>query len=352
MAKKKKRNLGLPPGSIIFTGNKKVEKVQVHYLKYNEHVLEESVLDNRSTFVLPRSEPELVQWYDVRGLHDTKLIEQIGKAFKVHPLVMEDIADIYQRPKVDEYPDGIFVTLKALNFRKKERRFFVEEVALYLGPGFLISFQEKSDDLFVLLRQRLINSMGRIRKKGADYLLYALIDLIIDQYFATLEEVEDVIEALEQQIIDDQTPEYRAQMYELRQELSTIRKTIIPLRDLTNSLLKIENGLIQEHTEVFLRDLKDQVFQVVDLLESYKDNLLSLQDLYISELSFKMNGVMKLLTIMSTIFIPLTFLSGIYGMNFVYMPELAWKYSYFVLLGTMGLMVVLMIWYFKKQKWL
>jgi len=347
-----KKKIGLPPGSIVFTGDRKVEQIHLHYLQYNEQEIEDQAIDNETITDFHQPVEEYIQWYDVRGLHDTALIEEIGTIFKVHPLALEDIADTYQRPKLDEYEKGIFITLKAFSFDRTLRKVKLEQVAFYLGEGYLLTFQEDSTDLFEGIRVRLKNGRGRIRKRGADYLLYALIDTIIDQYYIALEQVEQVVEEIEQDIIERQSRENRTKIYDLKQEMLLIRKTTIPLRELSNQLMDTENELIHENTEPYLRDLRDHIIQTLDLIETYRENLNSLQDLHLSELSFQMNTVMQVLAIVSTIFIPLTFLAGIYGMNFEYMPELKWKYSYFVLLTVMAVLFILMLWFFRRKKWL
>ncbi|MEM8525251.1 MAG: magnesium/cobalt transporter CorA [Bacteroidota bacterium] len=347
-----KKKVGLPPGSVVFTGDRKVEKIHLHYLQYNEQEIEEQTVDSETITSFHQPVEDYIQWYDIRGLHDTAIIEEIGKVFKVHPLALEDIADTYQRPKLDEYEEGVFITLKAFTFDKIQRKVKLEQVAFYLGEGYLLTFQEDATDLFEAIRARLKNGRGRIRKRGADYLLYALIDTVIDQYYIALEEVEQVVEEIERDIIERQSRENRTKIYDLKQEMLLIRKTTIPLRELSSQLMDTENELIHENTEPYLRDLRDHIIQTLDLIETYRENLNSLQDLHLSELSFQMNTVMQVLAIVSTIFIPLTFLAGIYGMNFEHMPELQWKYSYFVLLGTMAVLLVAMIWIFKRKKWL
>ncbi len=349
---KKRKKIGLPPGSVIFTGNRKVDKIIIHYLQYNETQLEEQQLDNQSIQGFHQPIDQFVQWYDFRGLHDTLLIEEIGKTFKVHPLALEDIADINQRPKVDEYNNGIFVTLKAITFDRREKVIRTEQVALYLGSGFVLSFQENETDLLLNIRNRLQKSAGRIRKRGADYLMYAILDSIVDQYYLLLDDVEEEIEGLEKSIIENHNPEIRSRLYHLKQEMLKLRKVVIPVRELIHQLTKSENELIVETTEFYLRDLRDHVMQTIDLIEASRDNLNSLQELFLSELSHRMNSVMNLLTIIASIFIPLTFLAGIYGMNFEYMPELKWKYSYFVLLTIMLILALLMVWYFRRKRWL
>ena len=351
-SKKSKKAIGLAPGTIVFTGSQKVEQIKIHYLAYNEQDMEFQDLDNQGIAKFHQADPNVTQWYDVRGLHDADLIAAIGQIFVVHPLALEDTVDTFQRPKVDEYEAQLFVTLKALSFSKEKKQLQAEHVSLLMGPDFILSFQEDADDLFYSVRSRLEKSNGRIRKRKSDYLLYALMDNIVDQYYLVLEAFEEEIEALEADIIAKADLNSRAAIYALRQELVDFRKMVYPLRELLKSILTMESEIIQENTLVFLRDLHDHVIQVLEINETYRDNLNGLQDLLLSELSFRTNNVMQVLTIVATIFIPLTFVAGIYGMNFDYMPELHWKYGYFVLLGIMLLAFVVMVIYFRRKKWL
>ncbi|GAB5552080.1 MAG: magnesium/cobalt transporter CorA [Saprospiraceae bacterium] len=350
--KKGKKSTGLAPGTIVFTGKRKVEQIKIHYLAYNEQEMNFQDLDNQELANFHQDDPNFIQWYDVRGLHDAELITAIGQIFKVHPLSLEDTVDTFQRPKVDEYEAQIFVTLKALSFSKAKKQLHTEHISLLLGSDFILSFQEDADDLFHSVRTRLEKSSGRIRKRKADYLLYALMDSIVDQYYLVLEALEDEMEALEADIIAHADLSSRSTIYALRQELVDFRKMVFPLRELLKTILTLENEIIQEPTMVYLRDLHDHVVQVLEINETYRDNLNGLQDLLLSELSFRTNSVMQVLTIVSTIFIPLTFLAGIYGMNFDHMPELHWRYGYFALLGVMLLVFVVMVIYFRRKKWL
>lgn len=352
MANSQNRRVGLPPGSIVFTGKQKVDRIQIHYTEYNVDECRASEVDNDSVndFHCPVS--EYVQWYDIRGLHDTDLIEQIGSIFEVHPLAMEDIADTTQRPKVDEYAGGLFIAAKAITFNPEKRKVQTEQVTFYLGDGYLLTFQENSDDLFSAVRQRIEKSGGRIRKSSASYLLYALLDYMVDQYFVALDGIEDVIEAMEARIYQDHNPEIRNELYHLKQQLMRTRKVMVPTRELFSKMISDENELLTETTQLYLRDLRDHQFQALELTDGYRDNINSLQDLYLSELSFKMNNVMQVLAIVSTIFIPLTFLAGIYGMNFKFMPKLDQPNGFYYLLGVMALVTIGMVIYFQRKGWL
>lgn len=351
MARTRKKT-GLPPGSVIFTGNQKVEKIQIHYLKYNAAQFEEETLDNHSDIVFHESAEHIVDWYDVRGLHDTSLIEQIGAVFKLHPLVLEDVADTQQRPKYEEYPLGIFLVFRALSFDKNKKKVIGEQIALYFRKGLTLTFQEDHTDIFANVRKRIHLGKGKIRQRGSDYLAYALADSMVDNYFLVLDQVEEEIEQLEDSLLTAPDSSSKADIHHLKKEVIRIRKTIAPLREAISRFSKSDSELIETSTNIFLRDLYDHTIQIMDVVDSYRDMLNGLQDLYISEISFKMNQVMQVLTIITTIFVPLSFLAGLYGMNFEYIPELNHPYGYFILLGVMLLISVSLLLWFKNKKWL
>jgi magnesium transporter len=348
---KRRKKIGLPPGSVIYTGNRKVEKIQIHYIQYDEKYLEEKELHNHGDIVFHKSPDEKVDWYDIRGIHDATLIEQIGRTFDIHSLILEDISDIHQRPKFEEYEKGIFIIIRALAFDKAKLKITTEQVALYFRNGFVVTFQETESDLFEPARKRIQSGKGRIRQRGADYLVYALVDVLVDNYFLVLEDIELEIESLEERVLETQDSGIKLKTHLLKKELLVIRKSIAPLREAIGRFSKTESPFVEEKTAVYIRDLYDHTIQVMDAVESFRDLLNSLQDLFISEVSFKMNQVMQVLTIVSTIFIPLTFLAGIYGMNFENIPELHWKYGYFILWGIMVTIFVGLLFFVKRKKW-
>lgn len=352
MAKKKKRNTGLPPGSVVFTGQRKVDKISIHYVQYNAERCRSVQLDNQSIQDFHRPVDDFVQWYDIRGLHDTALIGAFGEVFSVHPLAMEDIVDPGQRPKVDEYKGGILIAAKAIAFDTVTRKISLEQVSFYLGQGFLLTFQENEADLFTVIRQRIELSGGRIRESDADYLLYALLDYLVDQYVLSLDKIEEVLESMEAGIYAGATPDARSDLYELKQELNRLRKVMVPSRELFNKLVMGEPGLLTKQTLLYLRDLRDHQVQALETTEGYRDGIDSLQDLYLSELSFRMNNVMQVLAIVSTIFIPLTFLTGLYGMNFKHIPGQDHPAGFLLLLLAMGVITVGLAMFFRRKGWL
>lgn len=342
---------GLPPGSVIFSGHRKVEKINIHYLEYNESEINEQTVDNQTITDFHQPDERYIQWYDIRGLHDTILIEEMGRLFDVHPLVLEDVAGLELRPKFEEYDNGNFVTIVALRFDKKSCEVQKEQVALYFGDGFVLTFQERDEDLFHKVKQRLQAGYGKVRKRKADYLTYALLDAVTDRYYIVFDEIREAIDDLEAEVLSGANENVKSKIHGLKQELIAVRKAISPLREAVNRFAKSDSTLIDENTRLFLRDLYDHTIQVMDMLESFRDVLNSLQDLYLSEISYKMNQVMQVLTIITSVFVPLSFLTGLYGMNFKNMPELETQYGYFVLLGVMFLIFVGSMFYFKKKRW-
>ncbi|MDC7999376.1 magnesium/cobalt transporter CorA [Gilvibacter sediminis] len=352
MMSKSRKKIGLAPGTLVFTGNKKVDKVIIHQLSYNNEQLEQGELDSHNEHQIAPLDNKKVDWFDVRGMHDTELIAALGANFGMHPLTLENTVDIHQRPKFEEYEEGFFITLKALQFKAETREVIKEHLAIYVTDGAVISFQETETDLFAPVRERLERSSGRIRSRGADYLAFALMDVVVDHYYVVIEGFEEVINHLEEELTDNPSPQIKGEIHHLKKELLQLRKKVIPLREATSQFSKSEHKLIVDTTPLFVRDLYEHTVHVIDNLDSNRDLLNGLQDLYISELSFKMNKVMQLLTLVSTIFIPLTFLAGIYGMNFTNIPELHYQYGYFVLLGIMLVITIILIIFFRRKHWM
>ncbi|MEO1262925.1 MAG: magnesium/cobalt transporter CorA [Bacteroidota bacterium] len=350
---KKKRVLqqkvGLPPGTLVFTGERYLDTPNVTLIQYSEEAFHmEQKKDKKPAL----QDGFKVTWFDVRGVHDLNLMEKIGERFNIHALTLEDIVDIRQRPKFEAFKEGVFVTLRSFQFDQEKLELQTEQVSIYFGEHFVLSFQEDDDDLFIKVRERLKNKSGRIRQRGSDYLAYALIDSIVDSYFPMLDKIEEVMTDLEENILMNNDPKIKSKIHELKLQTLHLRKSVGPLREAINQFAKSESALIKEETLVFVRDLYDHIIQVLDLVETYRDLVSGLNDLYISELSFKMNSVMKVLTIITTIFVPLSFLAGLYGMNFDHMPELHWKAGYFILLGVMLVVAVGLLIIFKRKNWL
>jgi magnesium transporter len=281
-----------------------------------------------------------------------KVIEQLGKHFSLHPLLLEDILHTEQRPKMEDFGEYLFFVLKMLYLEEGRHEILAEQVSLILGSNFVISFQEREGDVFKYVRERIRNSKGRIRKVGADYLAYALIDAIVDNYFIILERLGETIEELEEELVTNPVSDTLQTIHHLKREMIFLRKSVWPLREVISALERGESPLIQESTGVYLRDLYDHTIQVIDSVETFRDMVSGILDIYLSSVSNKMNEVMKVLTIIATIFIPLTFIAGIYGMNFEYMPELSWRWGYPAVWFVICAIFITMLAYFKRRKWL
>jgi len=348
--KKVSRKTGLPPGTLIHVGKKGEEKVNISIIDYDEQHYQGKETENIED-CFPFKDKPTISWINIGGIHKIEIIEKIGKHFNLHPLLLEDILNTDQRPKIEDFDDYIFIVLKMLYYDEKEKEIISEQVSLIIGLNFVISFQEKEGDVFNPIRDRIRNAKGRIRKMGADYLAYALIDAIVDNYFIILEKIGEKIEGMEDELVANPTPETLQTIHNLKRDTIFLRKSVWPLREGINILERSESPLIQESTGIFLRDVYDHTIQVIDTIETFRDMVSGMLDIYLSSISNRMNEVMKVLTIIATIFIPLTFIAGIYGMNFKYMPELEWRWAYFGVLSVMLVVGILMIFYFRRRKW-
>ena len=342
----------MPPGAIRYTGNIKDVPVVVDYIEYNTEFCESESSTGRDSFYIHASDVSKVQWYDIRGLHDEQIIREISERFKMHPIAIEDAVDIHRRPTYVEYESGHFISLKALNFNREERKVERESLSLYFGEGFVISFQEKENDTLNSVRKRILEGKGRIRSRKSDYLAYAIVDMVVDNYFLVLDTIEEEIEVLEESISNTPESSNKSNIYELKRELVKVRKSVSPLREAINLFSRTESPLIEDRTNSFIRDVYDHTIHIIDNADSLRDILSGLQDLYISEISLRLNKTMQFLTIVTAIFVPISFLTGLYGMNFEYMPELKYHYGYFVLWGAMIVAVLAMLYYFRRNRWL
>jgi len=351
LIRKRSKKFGLPPGTPVFVGEKKVEKIKITIVDYDEDHLEEKEAKNIEE-CFPFKEKPTVTWINIDGLHEIEIIDKLGKYFDLHPLIIEDIVNTGQRPKMEDLENYIFFVLKMLYYDEKKDDITTEQVSLILGSNFVISFQERPGDVFDPVRERIRKSRGRIRKVGSDYLVYALIDAIVDHYFIVLEKLGEKIEYLEEELVTDPRPETLQAIHNLKRDNIFLRKSVWPLREVISGLERGESPLIEKSTEIYLRDVYDHTIQVIDTLETYRDMVSGMLDTYLSSVSNKMNEVMKVLTVIATIFIPLTFIAGVYGMNFEYMPELGWHWGYVMVWIIVLTITALMAFYFKTKKWL
>jgi len=351
LIRKRSKKFGLPPGTPVFVGEKKVEKIKITIVDYDEDHLEEKEAKTIEE-CFPFKEKPTVTWINIDGLHEIEIIDKLGKYFDLHPLIIEDIVNTGQRPKMEDLENYIFFVLKMLYYDEKKDDITTEQVSLILGSNFVISFQERPGDVFDPVRERIRKSRGRIRKVGSDYLVYALIDAIVDHYFIVLEKLGEKIEYLEEELVTDPRPETLQAIHNLKRDNIFLRKSVWPLREVISGLERGESPLIEKSTEIYLRDVYDHTIQVIDTLETYRDMVSGMLDTYLSSVSNKMNEVMKVLTVIATIFIPLTFIAGVYGMNFEYMPELGWHWGYVMVWIIVLTITALMAFYFKTKKWL
>jgi magnesium transporter len=351
LIKRSSKKAGSAPGTLVFVGEKKVEKVTFKIIDYDADNLQETEVTSIEECLAYR-EKKSVTWINISGLHDVEIIEKLGEKFNLHPLLMEDIVNTEQRPKLEDYDDYLFVILKMLYAEGENHVIQHEQISLIVTPSVVISLQEKEGDVFDPIRQRIRKGKGRIRKCGTDYLAYALIDTVVDHYFKVFEEFGEKIEVLQEEVLANPSPEILQTIQNLKREMIFIRKSIWPLREIISGLQRIESALIKEDILPYLRDVYDHTIQVIDTAETFRDMLSGMLDIYLSSVSNKMNEVMKVLTIMATIFIPLTFIAGIYGMNFEFMPELKWPWSYPLLWVVLIAIFVVMVFWFKRKKWL
>ena len=349
--KRHSRKAGLPPGTLIHIGEKKVENARITYFDYDEQSFQEKLASNIEE-CFHFKETSTLTWINIDGIHDITMIEKVGDHFDLHPLILEDILHTAQRPKFEDYDSHLFIVLRMLMCTGEGRRVQSEQVSMVVGHNFVISFQESIGDVFEPIRDRIRKAGGRIRKMGSDYLAYALLDAIVDGYFGVLETTGEKIESLEEQLLKEPTDRIPQRIHSLKREMIYLRKSVWPLRELVGNLQRSESALVSEQTGIYLRDVHDHTIQVIDTVESYRDIVASMFDIYLSSISNRMNAVMKVLTIIATIFIPLTFVAGIYGMNFKYMPELEWRWGYALVLLVMIVIAAGMIGYFRRRKWL
>ncbi|MFJ1354234.1 magnesium/cobalt transporter CorA [Capnocytophaga canimorsus] len=353
--KKRKSNkikkVGMPPGTLMYMGDKQEKPITIDVLSFNDNLVKLQQISSISEAFSFVSE-ESVTWINVNGLTDIGQINEMGNFTQLHSLLLEDILDTEHRPKLEILDDNLLIIIKML-YEGKDGQLVVEHLALLLGQNYVISLQEvEGEDVFSVLRKRIQNENNTIRKRKSDYLLYGLLDAIVDNYFLVLDKISEQIQQIEHQILANPQEEMIFQIQNLKKEAIALRKTIHPTRELVSKLEKLEHPLISSETHLFLKDLYEHSIHISETLESYRDMLWGLTDTFMGAMSNKMNNVMRLLTLISTIFIPLTFIAGVYGMNFKYMPELEYQWAYPVVLVTMFLIGGMMFLYFKSKKWL
>jgi len=349
LVQKRSKKTGLPPGTLVHIGERKSEKVTITTFRYTGTVCEEQHLEQPDGLAPPAD--EAVLWINVGGVHKVEVVEALGKQFSLHPLLLEDIANTDQRPKLDDYETYLFLVMKMLSLTGRQE-IAVEQVSLVFGKNYVLSFQENGTDVFQPIRERLRGGKGRLRQAGADYLLYALVDAIVDQYFAVLELSGEKIEALQHKVVADPKPDTLKDIHALKSQLLFLRRAVWPLRDVMNNLSRSDCPFLKQPTKIFFRDVHDHVVQIVDTIETLREMVSASLDIYLSSVSYRLNAVMRVLTVITTIFMPLSFIASIYGMNFEHMPELTSKWGYPVVLAVMAAVGISMLVVFRNKRWL
>ncbi len=348
--KHKSKKPGLPPGTLIGPEEKDSTPTSIRFYNFDKKKFIEKKISEVSEL---KNIPKLksISWIDIVGLRDVKKLEEIGKIFNLHPLLLEDILHADQRPKFDHYENALYIVVRMFYTNLKGDRNFSEQVSIVFGKNFVISFQENIGDVFEPVRKRIREGYIMLSSRGTDHIAYMLLDAIVDNYFVVLENMGERIEELENTVLNNPTEHTLQKVNHFRQEALVLRRAIWPLRDVISRFEREESPLLNKGIKIYIRDVYDHAVQVIEALETYRDILSGMVDLYLSSISNKMNSVMKVLTIISTIFIPLTFIAGVYGMNFKYLPEVGWKLGYVWALGLMAIVALVMISYFKRKKW-
>ncbi|MCF8277334.1 MAG: magnesium/cobalt transporter CorA [Flavobacteriales bacterium] len=340
---------GLPPGTLVLVGNHRDEPVTIELIDYSGDTYHDSeILD--VTKLEESLSSSTVSWVNINGIHNTDAIAAIGKVYNIHNLVLEDILDTDHRPKVEPFEDYVFFTMKMMWFNDEDE-LEKEQISIVFGKPYVLCFQEKKGDIFNPIRERIRSDSGLIRRKGSDYLVYRLIDSVVDNYFIIIEKIEERVEDLEEAITADVDADHMRAIQHMKREIITLKRALLPLREAVSGLEKRVSDLVENENEKYFRDVYDHLIQIADNLESNREVLSGLMEMHLANLSNRMNNVMKVLTVIATIFIPLTFIAGVYGMNFENMPELHWKYGYYAVWAAMIAIFITMLAYFRRKKW-
>ncbi|MBA3044967.1 MAG: magnesium/cobalt transporter CorA [Candidatus Thermoplasmatota archaeon] len=355
--KKESQVAGLPPGTPIYVGKPRTGPITISCLHYSRGEVEERDNLTPADCGAYIGKPE-VTWINVNGIHDPKAISHMGEVFGLHPLVVEDIMNTQQRPKMEDHGDSIFLVVKMLSYDDAKKDIQFEQMSVVLTGDYILTFQERPGDVFDTIRERIRSGKGRIRSMGTDYLAYAILDAIVDYYYVVLEKIGESIEAIEEALMESPEHDTLELIYYLKREMIILRKSVWPMREIIGGLERSESDIMTPETGRYLRDAYDHTIQAIDMVETYRDTLSGMLDLYLSSISNRMNEVMKVLTIIATIFIPLTFIAGVYGMNFdrtagpFSMPELGWPYGYMLTMLLMFGISIAMLIFFRRKKWL
>lgn len=345
------KTIGLPPGTLVHVGEEQSKQVSISMVEYdNDNLTHKEIKSINDCF--PISDTDTIKWINITGLHEIDVIENVGKHLNLHALILEDILNTEQRPKIEDFRNHVFITLKMLTFDEEDYEVDLEQLSIILGKNYVISFEEKAVNALDILLNRLKKNGTRARFMNADYLAYCMIDIVVDNYFSLLEKINHRIDYLEDELIDNPRSDILQDIYELKRELIFLRKSIWPLQEIIGALVRLNSPLIHPSTLFYLEDVLDHVRQIMDTVDIYRDLVSGMLDTYRSSISNKLNDIMKFLTLFASIFIPLTFITGVYGMNFNFMPELNWNLGYYVAWSIMVLIAVGMVAFFNKKKWL
>jgi magnesium transporter len=343
--------IGLPPGTLVHVGEESTEKVTISFVEYDE----ETIIEKKPKAIdecFPIIDTPTLKWINITGVHQVEIIEKIGAHLNLHPLLLEDIMNTEQRPKIEDFGDYIFITLKMLTYDDKDEEIDLEQLSIILGKNYVITFEEKAVNALDIIISRLRKANNRAKLMQPDYLAYAMIDIVVDSYYILLDKINDLIEYLEDEMLIHPRPAILEDIYELRRNLMFMHKSVFPLREMIRSLRRLDSLLVRPSTRFYLEDVHDHVMHIMDSIDVYRDMVTSMLDTYLSSISNKLNDVMRILAIFTSIFIPLTFITGVYGMNFSFMPEKDWKFGYFFTWGVMITIAITMLMFFRRKKWL
>lgn len=343
--------IGMPPGSMVYIGRQRTQKVTISEISFSPEHYDEKILskisDSKSW-----DKPDKVSIVSVVGIHDTSIIEATGEYFKLDPMILEDVVNSQSRSRFEEFDDYLFFSMKILGLDQNTNEIFTEHISLLLGNNGMISFQESEMKILDPLKERIKKGKGLVRKRKADFIFYRLVDIFVDNYFIISEHLADRIELLEEKILQNPDELVHEEIYKLKKKISFVKRTMSPLRESVSSIIKSDSELMSESTQNYFRDVYDHLIYLNETVDSQRETINDFLNLYMSAMSNKMNEVMKFLTIFASTFIPLTFIAGIYGMNFTHMPELQSTYGYYIIWGVMLTVAILLLIYFRKKKWL
>jgi len=342
--------VGLKPGALLHVGERKLDKIRIRVVDFDQEHLEERELQSIEECEKYRDK-DTVSWINIDGLHNIESMAKLSKIFGISSLVFEDVVNTHQRHKFEEYDNYIFIISKMMNYDAETHTISFEHISFIFGKNYVLSFQEKFGDFFEPVRERIRNSLGRLRRKKADYLNYALIDVMVDNYFVVADKLDISLNGLEDELMMNPTQDTLKQMYIIKRELLKLSRNIRPMREVTSNFYKMETDLIDTRNNIYLRDLYDHTVDLNESVDMDRELVSGMIDTYISITGNKLNEIMKILTIMASIFIPLTFIAGVYGMNFENMPELHEKWGYHLTLLIMLLIGGFMVVYYRKKKW-